>query len=158
MRAWASYTARKHLAYYPTDTVLLFVLFFGDSQLQRTTISFFLHHKFIFFSAPQFLNSCTSAPQFHFFLLILLCDSNVYLAGAETTFDRDLWISGSKVKDLSKADAEALPKSGKVRYAARRVFLYAAHRLCLLCAHRLTRLSAQRLTLLCVHVCLCISS
>jgi hypothetical protein len=38
-----------------------------------------------------------------------------YVTGAEKTFERDLWISGSKVKELSKAEAEALPKSGKVQ-------------------------------------------
>lgn len=41
-------------------------------------------------------------------------ECGIHVAGAENTFDRDLWESGkSKVKELSKADAEAVTKAGK---------------------------------------------
>jgi len=41
-------------------------------------------------------------------------ECGIHVAGAEKTFDRDLWEAGkSKVKELKKADAEALTKGGK---------------------------------------------
>merc|ERR1712216_369891 len=41
-------------------------------------------------------------------------ECGIHVAGAEKTFDRDLWESGkSKVKELKKSDAEALAKGGK---------------------------------------------
>jgi len=41
-------------------------------------------------------------------------ECGIHVAGAEKTYDRDLWEAGkSKVKELSKADAEALAKGGK---------------------------------------------
>lgn len=39
-------------------------------------------------------------------------ECGIHVSGAEKTFDRDLWMGG-KVQELSKADAEALPKGGK---------------------------------------------
>ena len=44
----------------------------------------------------------------------LKTECGIHVAGAEKTFDRDLWEAGkSKVKNLSKADAEKLGKAGK---------------------------------------------
>jgi len=41
-------------------------------------------------------------------------ECGIHVAGAEKTFDRDLWEAGkSKVKELSKSDAEATAKGGK---------------------------------------------
>jgi len=41
-------------------------------------------------------------------------ECGIHVAGAEKTFDRDLWESGkSKVKELSKATAQAVAKGGK---------------------------------------------
>jgi len=40
-------------------------------------------------------------------------ECGIHVAGAEKTFDRDLWIGGSKVQELSKPDAEKLVGSGK---------------------------------------------
>jgi phosphoadenosine phosphosulfate reductase len=37
-------------------------------------------------------------------------ECGIHVAGAEQTFDRDLWIDGSAVAELSKAEAEKLPK------------------------------------------------
>ena len=40
-------------------------------------------------------------------------ECGIHVAGAERTFERDLWIGGSKVAELSKAEAEKLPGSNK---------------------------------------------
>mmetsp|Transcript_12537 Transcript_12537/g.30757 ORF Transcript_12537/g.30757 Transcript_12537/m.30757 type:complete len:446 (+) Transcript_12537:74-1411(+) len=40
-------------------------------------------------------------------------ECGIHVAGAERTFERDLWSENSAVKELSKADAEALPKKGE---------------------------------------------
>jgi phosphoadenylyl-sulfate reductase (thioredoxin) len=45
-------------------------------------------------------------------------ECGIHVAGAENTFDRDLWIGESKVVGLSKAAAEALPKGGKAAVVA----------------------------------------
>jgi phosphoadenylyl-sulfate reductase (thioredoxin) len=39
-------------------------------------------------------------------------ECGIHVAGAEQTFDRDLWVDGSKVAELSKPDAEKLTKGG----------------------------------------------
>jgi len=45
-------------------------------------------------------------------------ECGIHVAGAERTFDRDLWVGDSKVKGLDRAAAEALAKGGKAAVVA----------------------------------------